>query len=118
MSSTRVDQESGNGSFVVRDLFRDVIGQFANGVTIITARQDETDLEETGTWHAITKSGAFAGDTLHEDQGELAAKFARPDTDKYQGVKVAYGELGAKPESAIVVRSQQPYGVALTAIST
>ncbi len=43
MSSTGVDQGTGNGDFVDRDLFRDVIGHFASGVTIITARYDATN---------------------------------------------------------------------------
>ncbi len=71
MSSTGVERDSVNGGFVDRDLFRDVIGHFASGVTIITARKDETD----------------------------------------------FGILGVKPESAMVVRSQQPFGVVLTATS-
>lgn len=101
---------------VDRDLFRDVIGHFASGVTIITVRHDGTNFgitasavasltldppmllvcvnRETGTRHAITESGAFAVNILHEDQGDLAARFARPDTDKYQGVEISYGGLG------------------------
>ncbi|WP_198004762.1 flavin reductase [Rubrobacter xylanophilus] len=99
-----------------RDLFRDVIGHFASGVTIITARHKETNFgitasavcslsldppmllvcvnKKTGTRHAIAESKAFAVNILHEDQGELAARFARPNTDKYRGVEIVYGELG------------------------
>ena len=154
MNPTDIERDSGDGHLVDRNLFRDVIGHFASGVTVITARHDETKFgitasavaslsldppmllvcinKKTGTRHAIAESGAFAVNILHEDQGELAAQFARSDTDKYQGVKVAYGELGeplledvlahlerlgAKPESAMVVRSQQPSGVVLTATS-
>lgn len=40
MSTSR---ESGDGKFVDRDLFKDVIGRFASGVTIITSRHDDTD---------------------------------------------------------------------------
>jgi len=154
VTSADVQEDSGKRRFLDRDLYRDVIGHFASGVTVITARHDETKFgitasavaslsldppmllvcinKKTGTRHAIAESGAFAVNILHEDQGELAAQFARSDTDKYQGVKVAYGELGeplledvlahlerlgAKPESAMVVRSQQPSGVVLTATS-
>lgn len=116
MGTTSIEQDSGNGRFVDRDLFRDVIGHFASGVTVITARHDDKDFgitasavasltldppmllvcvnQNTGTRHAIAESGAFAVNILHEDQGELAARFARPDTDKFRGVDIGYGELG------------------------
>jgi 4-nitrophenol 2-monooxygenase / 4-nitrocatechol 4-monooxygenase, reductase component len=154
VNPTDIERDSGDGRLVDRDLYRDVIGHFASGVTVITARHNDTNFgitasavaslsldppmllvcvnQKTGTHHAIAEARAFAVNILHEDQGELAAQFARSDTDKYQGVKVAYGELGeplledvlahlerlgAKPESAMVVRSQQPSGVVLTATS-
>jgi flavin reductase (DIM6/NTAB) family NADH-FMN oxidoreductase RutF/DNA-binding FadR family transcriptional regulator len=116
VNSADVQWDSGNGRFVDRDLYRDVIGHFASGVTVITARHDETNFgitasavaslsldppmllvcinKQTGTRHAIAQCRAFAVNILHEDQGELAARFARPDTDKYRGVEISYGELG------------------------
>ncbi len=40
MNDADVQRDSGDSRFVDRDLFRDVIGHFASGVTIITARHD------------------------------------------------------------------------------
>ena len=49
MSSTGVGQDTGNGGFVDCDLFRDVIGHFASGVTMITARHDATNFGITAS---------------------------------------------------------------------
>lgn len=114
-----VDEKGENGTnkeFADRDLFRDVIGRFASGVTVITARHEGTDFgitasavasltldppmllacvnKRTGTENAISHSGAFAVNILDEDQGEMAMRFARPDTDKFRGMEISYGELG------------------------
>ena len=113
------DQKGKNGEneeFADRDLFRDVIGRFASGVTVITARHEGADYgitasavasltldppmllacvnKRTGTENAISHSGAFAVNILDEDQGEMAMRFARPDTDKFRGAGISYGELG------------------------
>ncbi|MED1949020.1 flavin reductase family protein [Brevibacillus centrosporus] len=99
-----------------RDTFRHVVGHFTSGVTIITTRQDETNWgitasafssvsleppmvlvcvnKNTGTCHAISKAKTFGVNILQEKQGELARKFAQPQTDKFQGTDFAYGELG------------------------
>lgn len=114
--NTAAEENEGNKEFADRDLFRDVIGRFASGVTVITARHEDTDYgitasavasltldppmlvacvnKQTGTENAISHSGAFAVNILDEDQGEMAMRFARPDTDKFRGVEVSYGELG------------------------
>lgn len=98
-------------------LFRDVIGHFASGVTIITTNHEGVDFgitasavtslsmdppmllvcvnQSTGTCHAISKSKSFGVHILHEDQGDLALQFARPKTDKFEGVDITYGKLGA-----------------------
>lgn len=105
-----------DGKFVDRALFRDVIGRFASGVTVITSRHDGTNFgitasavaslsmdppmivvcvnRQTGTDNAISKSGVFAVNILDEDQGEMALTFARPATEKFESVNVTYGELG------------------------
>lgn len=113
------DEKGKNGEdrkYADRNLFRDVIGRFASGVTVITARHEDTDYgitasavasltldppmllacvnKQTGTENAISHSGAFAVNILDEDQGEMARRFARPDSTKFRGVGVSYGELG------------------------
>lgn len=79
--------------------FREVIGHFATGVTIVTARHDGTPFGTTAsavcslsleppmllvcmnktsrTGQAIEADGRFAVNILSEDQPELAKRFAR-----------------------------------------
>ena len=114
MDST-TDQNREERKFADRDLYRDVIGHFASGVTVITVQDENakygltasavTSLsldppmllvcinKETGTQNAIASSRAFAVNILDEDQGEIAMQFARPQSDKFRGMNVSYGEL-------------------------
>lgn len=98
------------------DVFRDVIGHFASGVTIITARAEETDFgltvsavaslsleppmmivcvnKTSRTLPAIRHSGTFGVNVLGEAQGTLAERFATNRDDKFDGVPVVYSEFG------------------------
>jgi 4-nitrophenol 2-monooxygenase / 4-nitrocatechol 4-monooxygenase, reductase component len=101
-----------------RDLFRDVIGHFASGVTVVTARHDGIDYgmtasavsslsleppmllvcvnKATVTRRAISGSGAFGVNILHEDQGEVAERFAGPHAaGKFEGVEHTRGRFGS-----------------------
>lgn len=95
------------------EAFRDVIGRFATGVTIITARWDGANCGMTAsavsslsleppmllicvnranaTHAAITESGAFAVNVLDEAQAEVAATFASRSDDKFAGLAVIEG---------------------------
>jgi 4-nitrophenol 2-monooxygenase / 4-nitrocatechol 4-monooxygenase, reductase component len=97
-------------------VFRQVIGHFASGVTIITTRERSTNYgltasavtsltleppmllvcinKNTGTQAAISRTGVFAVNILDEGQADLAYKFAKPQTDKFQGVEFSYGIFG------------------------
>jgi flavin reductase (DIM6/NTAB) family NADH-FMN oxidoreductase RutF len=100
------------------ELFRRVIGHFASGVTVVTARHDQTDhgmtanavsslsLEppmllvcvntSTATAAAIEGSGAFGVNILHEHQGEVAERFAgRHSPEKFERLEVSHGDLGS-----------------------
>lgn len=100
-----------------KELFREVIGHFASGVTVITARHDGVDhgmtasavaslsLEPpmllvcvnkaTVTETAIAGSGAFGVNILHEHQGEIAERFAGPHSaQKFERVETTDGVLG------------------------
>jgi flavin reductase (DIM6/NTAB) family NADH-FMN oxidoreductase RutF/DNA-binding GntR family transcriptional regulator len=88
--------------------FRDVIGHFASGVTVITTCHEQRDYGTTAsavtslsleppmllaclnrsseTGHAVEAFGRFAVNILSEDQGALAARFAAKGDDKFQGV--------------------------------
>jgi flavin reductase (DIM6/NTAB) family NADH-FMN oxidoreductase RutF/DNA-binding FadR family transcriptional regulator len=99
-------------------LFRDAIGHFPSGVTVVTARHEGVDYGMTAsavsslsleppmllacvnratvTETAIAGSGAFAVNILHEDQGEVAERFAGRHTPaKFDRTDIAPGPLGS-----------------------
>jgi flavin reductase (DIM6/NTAB) family NADH-FMN oxidoreductase RutF len=98
------------------DVFRDVIGHFASGVTIITTRDQGEDYgvtvnavsslsleppmllvclnRKSRTQRAVDRSRSFSVNILNEQQGELAVRFASSDSNKFDGVDLEYGELG------------------------
>ncbi|MFC5588919.1 flavin reductase [Sporosarcina soli] len=97
-------------------VFRDVIGHFASGVTVITTKHEGTNYgvtasavsslsvdppmllvcinQATGTCNAISKQKVFGVNILHEDQGDIALQFARPSADKFKGIDITEGKLG------------------------
>ncbi len=97
-------------------VFRQVISHFASGVTVITTREQGINYgltasavssltlkppmllvcinKNTGTQAAISRTRFFAVNILDEGQADLAYQFAKPKTDKFQGVDFAYGEFG------------------------
>ncbi len=97
-------------------VFRQVIGQFASGVTVITTREQGINYgltasavssltleppmllvcinKNTGTQAAISRTRFFAVNILDESQADLAYQFAKPKADKFQGVEFTYGEFG------------------------
>ena len=99
-----------------RSLFRDVIGRFASGVTVITTTVDGTDYGTTAsavsslsmeppmlliclnktseTRQAVTRSDRFAVNILSEGQAEIASAFARKSPDKFAQAKVDRGPNG------------------------
>jgi 4-nitrophenol 2-monooxygenase / 4-nitrocatechol 4-monooxygenase, reductase component len=96
--------------------FRDVVGRFASGVTIVTTTTGGerfgstvsafTSLSDTPpmvlvclnqsseTGRAIQRSGVFAVNVLGEQHSELAARFARKGPDKFTGVSAVDEALG------------------------
>jgi flavin reductase (DIM6/NTAB) family NADH-FMN oxidoreductase RutF len=99
------------------EVFRDVIGHFASGVTIITARHAGIDYGVTAnavsslsleppmmlvclnrksrTQGAVARSKAFSVNILNDSQGDLAVRFASSGPDKFRGVGHRYGDLGS-----------------------
>ncbi|WP_248923913.1 flavin reductase [Paenibacillus hamazuiensis] len=99
-----------------KERFQHVIGHFMSGVTVITTRSEDVDYgltasavaclsleppmllvcihRKSGTCHAISKSRFFGVNILYDHQGELAIRFAKPNTDKFEGINVVRGELG------------------------
>jgi len=96
--------------------FRDVIGHFASGVTVVTVAHagksygttanavSSLSLEPpmvlicinktSSTAQAITASHAFAINILNEEQHALARNFATKNPDKFEGVLVTTGAFG------------------------
>jgi flavin reductase (DIM6/NTAB) family NADH-FMN oxidoreductase RutF len=96
--------------------FREVIGHFASGVTVVTVSVDGrlygttasavTSLaleppmllvcmnRESATGRAMASAGTFAVNILGEEHGELATRFARKGGDKFAGVELTDGEQG------------------------
>jgi 4-nitrophenol 2-monooxygenase / 4-nitrocatechol 4-monooxygenase, reductase component len=101
---------------VDQDQFKQVIGHFASGVSIITVRKNGIDFgitasavcsvsvdppmllvcvnKTTGTCNAISAAESFTVNIVNESQKDLALRFARANTDKFAGVDFSYGELG------------------------
>jgi flavin reductase (DIM6/NTAB) family NADH-FMN oxidoreductase RutF/DNA-binding GntR family transcriptional regulator len=97
-------------------VFRDVIGRFASGVTVITTRVDDRDFGTTAsamsslsmdppmllvclnktseTQRAISSSRRFAVNILGEQQSELAYAFARKSPDKFRDAQIERGRDG------------------------
>jgi 4-nitrophenol 2-monooxygenase / 4-nitrocatechol 4-monooxygenase, reductase component len=98
------------------DQFRDAIGHFATGVTVITAVNDSRRYGTTAsavsslsleppmllvclnaassTGVAIAESHTFAVNVLAQGQDELAKRFAVKHPDRFAGVPVGDGETG------------------------
>ncbi|MGW6898935.1 flavin reductase [Streptomyces sp. NPDC054919] len=96
--------------------YRDLIGRFATGVTVITAANDGTPVgttasavsslsltppmllicmnKQSATGAAIARSGQFAVNVLGEDHPDLAMRFAVKGDDKFAGVCIRDGKTG------------------------
>jgi flavin reductase (DIM6/NTAB) family NADH-FMN oxidoreductase RutF len=98
------------------DAFRDVMGHFATGVTVITTVDEGRPLATTAnaitslcleppmlvaclnrdsaTGKAVRRVGSFGVTILADDQGELARRFATKDPNKFAGVEIVHGPGG------------------------
>lgn len=94
---------------VEQEIFRDVAGHFATGVTVLATTDGERPAGTTAsavaslsmdppmmliclnrsssTHDVIAKSGVFSVNILAQDQGDIAMKFARKGADKFDGVE-------------------------------
>jgi flavin reductase (DIM6/NTAB) family NADH-FMN oxidoreductase RutF len=97
--------------------FREIMGHFATGVTIITAMEDEGPVgftcqafaslslepplvvlapgKNSTSWPRIAQAGAFCVNILAEDQEALCRDFAVSGGDKFAGVGWRIGGNGA-----------------------
>jgi flavin reductase (DIM6/NTAB) family NADH-FMN oxidoreductase RutF len=96
--------------------FRQTMGHFASGVTVVTTVSDDEPFGMTvsafssvslrpplvlicidkgvGSHEAIAKAGKFAVNMLHGTQEEISRKFATRAPDKFSGVATSPGALG------------------------
>ncbi len=102
--------------------FRRVLGNFATGVTVITAPAAEGETSPAGfacqsfaalsldpplvvfmvgrtsrTWPFIARAGVFCVNVLGAEQGELCREFARSGTDKFAGVEYDAAPVSGSP---------------------
>jgi flavin reductase (DIM6/NTAB) family NADH-FMN oxidoreductase RutF/DNA-binding GntR family transcriptional regulator len=103
---------------VEQAVFRDVIGRFTSGVTVVTTRVADVDFGTTAsavsslsmeppmllvclnrtseTRQAITEASLFAVNILSDGQADVANAFARKAPDKFRDTQIARG-LGGLP---------------------
>ncbi|MFK0378343.1 flavin reductase family protein [Pandoraea sp. NPDC090278] len=96
--------------------FREALGHYASGITIITSHIDDEPLGFTcqsfysvstnpplvsfsvmatsASYPKIRQAGRFAVNILSEDQAEISNQFARRGTDKWRGVDWRISPLG------------------------
>ena len=88
--------------------FRNVLGQFCTGITIITTVHDDVPIgfacqsfaalsldpplvlfcptKVSRSWAAIKDTGRFCVNVLHEKQKDVSARFGSKEPDKFQGL--------------------------------
>lgn len=98
-------------------ILREVLGHFASGVAVVTARGPDGPLgftcqsfaslsldpplvsfapaRSSTTWPRIREVGAFCVNVLADDHEQLSANFARSGVDKFAGVDWRPGPTGA-----------------------
>jgi len=98
-------------------VFRDVLGQFCTGITIITTVHDGQPVgfacqsfaalsldpplvlfcptKVSRSWAAIEASGHFCVNILGEDQQHVSARFGSREPDKFAGIDWRPGVLGS-----------------------
>ncbi len=97
--------------------FRNVLGQFCTGITVITTVHDGVPVgfacqsfaalsldpplvlfcptRASRSWAAIEASGAFCVNILHENQQDVSARFGSREPDKFAGIDWTASRLGS-----------------------
>src|SRR5690625_6881637 len=95
---------------VTQQEYRNTIGHFTTGVSVITTKYKDqyfvitassvasVSLEppmllvcvnqNTGTRKAISEAKVFSVNILHQEQGDVARRFATPNIDKFENVEI------------------------------
>lgn len=104
-----------NKAVIDSPLFREALGHYASGVTVITAQIDGEPvgftcqsfysvsmnpplvsfsvMSTSGSYPAIRKAGRFAVNILSSDQAHISNQFAQRGTDKWAGVQWYHSAL-------------------------
>jgi len=98
--------------------FRDVLGHFASGVTVVTAMDGDpvgftcqafaalsldppmvllAPAKSSTSWPRIARAGAFCVNILASHQADLARTFSLSGTDKFAGVRWTASALSGAP---------------------
>lgn len=97
--------------------FRNVLGQFCTGVTIITTVYEDRPVgfacqsfaalslepplvlfcptKQSRSWGAIEASGRFCVNVLGEDQRDVSARFGSKEPDKFAGINWRLSDVGS-----------------------
>jgi 3-hydroxy-9,10-secoandrosta-1,3,5(10)-triene-9,17-dione monooxygenase reductase component len=97
--------------------FRNVLGQFCTGITVITTVHDDAPVgfacqsfaalslepplvlfcptKISKSWQAIEATGRFCVNVLHERQKDVSAKFGSKDPDKFAEIDWSPSQLGS-----------------------
>lgn len=97
--------------------FRNVLGQFCTGITVITTVHEDTPVgfacqsfaalslepplvlfcptKVSRSWQAIEASGNFCVNILHENQKDISARFGSREPDKFAGIDWVPSKLGS-----------------------
>lgn len=96
--------------------YRDVLGRFATGVTIVAATTPDGPVglavsafasvsldpplvlfcvtRASRSWTSIEQAGVFGVSVLRDDQEQISRRFAGPGRDRFAGVAITDSELG------------------------
>ena len=97
--------------------FRNVLGQFCTGITVITTVHDDAPVgfacqsfaalslepplvlfcptKVSRSWKAIEATGKFCVNVLHEKQKDVSARFGSKEPDKFAGIDWSPSKLGS-----------------------
>jgi 3-hydroxy-9,10-secoandrosta-1,3,5(10)-triene-9,17-dione monooxygenase reductase component len=106
-------------------LFRQVLGHFPTGVTVVTAVDDDQPVglavgsffsvsldpplvafcpdKRSSSWPVIQRTGRFCVNVLAEDQEAMSRQFATPGVDKFAGIGWSPTAGGGSPRLADVL---------------
>ena len=115
-NGARPESRSESGAAISARAFRDALGRYASGITVITSIDDlgpigftcqsfysvstnppliSISVQKTSnTYPRIRRAGSFAVNVLAQGQQHVSNQFARSGTDKWQGMEWSRSQAG------------------------